>query len=127
MCTSVWLLSATNSSLHTRRFLYTDRFERALESARETLKRARSRFHGAAISKEQKDLFGHRGKTVRATKGKKQWPVPWPKQFVCLAYFDQAKVPLSDEEIDELYHSGLGMKTDGRQTYWSFQNPAMVT
>ena len=74
------------------------------------MRRARSQFQNTAIAKEQKELFGHRAKGVRATKGKKPRPVPWTKQFVCLAYCDQSRVPLADEELDELYHAGLGVK-----------------
>ena len=85
-----------------------DRFERALKSARETLKRARYNFQSAAIASEQKELFGYCSKT---SKGKKKArPSPWTKQFYCLAYCDQDHVPLSEEELDELYHAGLGMK-----------------
>ena len=44
-------------------------------------------------------------------KGKKKArPSPWTKQFYCLAYCDQEHVPVSEEELDELYHAGLGLK-----------------
>ena len=46
---------------------YTDRFERALKSARETLKRARHNFQSSAIAAEQKGLFGYGLK--KSTKG----------------------------------------------------------
>ena len=39
--------------------VFLDRFERALNSARETLKRARQRFPSTAIATEQKELFGY--------------------------------------------------------------------
>ena len=39
---------------------------------------------------------------------KKARPSSWKKQFYCLAYCDQDQVPLSEEELDELYHAGLG-------------------
>ena len=87
-----------------------DRFEEALESARNTLKRARSQFQNCAIAKEQKELFGYSSRSSHASKGKKPRPVPWTKQFVCLAYCDQSRVPIADEELDELFHAGLGMK-----------------
>lgn len=51
-----------------------DRFERALESARETLRKARSTFQEAAIATEHKELFGYGGKAVKgkSVKGKKK-------------------------------------------------------
>lgn len=92
-----------------------DRFEKALESARETLRKARSTFQEAAIATEHKELFGYCGKSVKGkgkgVKGKKKSrAVPWTKQFYCLAYCDQDRVPTTDEELDELYHAGLGLK-----------------
>ena len=36
--------------------------------------------------------------------------MPWTKQFVCLGYCDQSQVPLADEDLDELFHAGLGVK-----------------
>ena len=84
---------------------FLDRFERALNSARETLKRARQRFHSTAIATEQKELFGYGDKS---SKGKKKvCPSPWTKQFYCLAYCNQDHVPVTE---DELYHAGLGLK-----------------
>ena len=88
-----------------------DRFEKALESARETLRKARSTFQEAAIATEHKELFGYGGKSVKGkgkgVKGKKKSRVvPWTKQFYCLAYCDQARVPSTDEELDALYHAG---------------------
>ena len=80
-----------------------DRFERALESARDTLRRARAQIQSSAIATEQKELFGHRGKSVRGSKGKKKArPCPWTKQFYCLAYCDQDRVPVTEDELDEL-------------------------
>ena len=86
-----------------------DRFDRALDSARETLRKARSQFQNAAIATEHKELFGYRGKSGKG-KEKKSRPSPWTKQFYCLAYCDQTRVPTGDEELDELYHAGLGTK-----------------
>ena len=86
-----------------------ERFDRALDSARETLRKARSQFQNAAIATEHKELFGYRGKSGRG-KEKKSRPSPWTKQFYCLAYCDQTRVPVGDDELDELYHAGLGMK-----------------
>ena len=43
-------------------------------------------------------------------KTKKTRPCPWTKQFYCLAYCDQDHVPVTDDELDELYHAGLGIK-----------------
>lgn len=81
---------------------FLDRFERALNSARETLKRARQKFHSTAIASE---LFGYGDK---CSKGKKKArPSPWTKQFYCLAYCDQDRVPVTEEG---LYHAGLGLK-----------------
>ena len=86
-----------------------ERFDRALDSARETLRKARSQFQNAAIATEHKELFGYCGKSGRG-KEKKSRPSPWTKQFYCLAYCDQTRVPVGDDELDELYHAGLGMK-----------------
>ena len=88
---------------------FLDPFERALNnSARETLKRARQRFHSTAIATEQKELFGYGDKSSRCSKGKKKVrPSPWTKQFYCLAYCNQDHVPVTE---DELYHAGLGLK-----------------
>lgn len=92
-----------------------DRFEKALESAREILRKARSTFQEAAIATEHTELFGYGGKSVKGKgKGvrgkKKSRAVPWTKQFYCQAYSDQYRVPTTDEELDELYHAGLGLK-----------------
>ena len=88
-----------------------DRFQRALNSARETLKRARQRFQSTAIANEQKELFGHGDRSSKSSKGKKKArPSPWTKQFYCVAYCDQEHVPVTEEELDELYHAGLGLK-----------------
>ena len=32
------------------------------------------------------------------------------KAVFCLAYSDQDHVPITEEELDELYHAGLGLK-----------------
>ena len=71
-----------------------NRFERALNnSARETLKRARQRFHSTAIATEQEELFGYGNKSSKCSKGKKKvCPSPWTKQFYCLAYCNQDHV-----------------------------------
>ena len=82
-----------------------DRFERALNSASETLKRARYKFQSTTIASEQKELFGYGSK--RKNKAR---PSPWTKQFYCLSYCDQYHVPIAEEELDELYHAGLGVK-----------------
>ena len=64
--------------------------EAALNSARETLKRARQRFHSTAIATEQKELFGYGDQSSKYSKGKKKVrPSPWTKQFYCLAYCNQ--------------------------------------
>lgn len=90
--------------------LLADRLERALKSARDTLKKARYKFQNAAIATEQRELFGY---GPRATKGKgkkKARASPWTKQFYCLAYCDQDHVPVTEGELDDLYHAGLGQK-----------------
>ena len=73
------------------------------------MRKARSQFQNAAIAKEHKELFGH-GKRSKGSKGKKPRSSPWTKQFYCLAYCDQERVPMTDDELDELYHAGLGLK-----------------
>ena len=48
---------------------------------------------------------------MKGSKGKKKCcPTPWTKQFYCLGYCNQDQVPYNDEELDELYHAGLGIK-----------------
>ena len=56
---------------------YTDRFERALKSARETLKRARYNFQSSAIAAEQKGLFGY-GLPKDPPKGRRRKPARVP-------------------------------------------------
>lgn len=87
----------------------TDHFDRVLASAKDTLRKARSQFQSAAIATEHKELFGYR-KGSRSSSEKKQRPSPWTKQFYCLAYCDQMHVPVTDEELDELFYAGLGVK-----------------
>ena len=52
-----------------------------------------------AIAKEQKELFGYSSRSSHASKGKKPRPFPWTKQFICLAYCDQLRVPIPGEII----------------------------
>ena len=55
---------------------FLDPFERALNnSARETLKRVRQRFHSTAIATEQKELFGYGDKSSKCSKGKTSFPL----------------------------------------------------
>ena len=89
---------------------FLDRFERALKSARETLKRAREGFQSTAIAAEQKELFGYGDRSSKYSKRKKKARPPWTKQFYCLAYCNQDHVPVTEEELDKLFHTGLGLK-----------------
>ena len=66
------------------------------------MRKARAQFQNSAIATEHKELFGHRGKGVKGSKGKKKArPSPWTKQFFCLAYCDQDRVPVAEEELDD--------------------------
>lgn len=41
---------------------------------------------------------------------KKRKKNPWKHRFVCLAYYDQPKIPTTDGDKDELIKAGLGEK-----------------
>lgn len=46
-------------------------------------------------------------KRARIDKGSENKPA-WRHKFVCLAYIDQDKMPLTDFDKEELYRAGLG-------------------
>ena len=63
------------------------------------MRKARSQFQNPAIATEHKELFGYRGKSGRGKEHKSR-PNPWTKQFYCLAYCDQTRVHIGDDELD---------------------------
>ncbi len=55
------------------------------------------------VKKEMSQLF-------RSKKQRLEKRIVWRHKFVCLAYKDQARIPTTDADKEELYQAGLGEK-----------------
>lgn len=86
---------------------HTNRFNRALSAAMDTLRKSRE----SCVKREEGKIFNRKiRKEAPATATKKKRMSSWTRKFCCLAFKDQFMIPTTEREKDQLDKTGLGKK-----------------